>query len=440
MDGAQGAAVKSLRRSALIWMTLMLSAVGGIAFAISYEMTRRETASFLDGQLRQIALNVGDRLAVADAPEASADPQDPEDAFDVTVWSAAGGPLRKQRNGVLLERLAFPGFATLSAGGDRWRVYMAGDDRRAVQVAQRMSVRDEIARSAAIQSGIPILAAIPLAWLVIGWSLGHALAPLTNLTGAVATRGADATEPIAITGAPIEVLPLVDAMNGLIRRLQQAMQHERRFLADAAHELRTPLAALHIQIENLQAAAGAHQTQASAALREGVQRASAMVEQLLRMARLDEAAAGAPSQHVDLAELVTDCVADYVEVAAAKGVDLGFAARQPATMTGDPQELKMLFGNLIDNAIRYTPSGGAVDVSVRRIDSLSVVEIIDTGCGVAAEQLPRLRDRFFRAAPVETEGSGLGLAIADAIAKRHAMRIDFENRADRSGFRVRVFA
>lgn len=429
----------SLRRSALLWTTAMLTFVGIIAFVVSYEMTRNETASFLDGQLREIAVNVGDGIADTEAPISGQDAQDPEDAFVVTLWARSSEPVSKPKSGVAIARQSVPGFATVSAGGEWWRVYSVGGNGRTVQVAQRMAVREEIAQSAAIQAGIPILAAIPLTWLVIGWSIGQALAPLTALTESVATRGAKANEPIPVAGAPVEVMPLIDAMNGLIHRLQQSMLHERQFLADAAHQLRTPLAALHLQIDNLQATADATQAPPVLELREGIRRASAMVDQLLRMARLDEVDSAQPRRPIDLAAQITECVADFVALAEAKGVDLGIAACEPTMIPGEASELKMLFGNLIDNAIRYTPSGGSIDVSLRSAGASKFVEIVDTGRGVAIEDMPRLRDRFFRAAPTDTEGNGLGLAIADAVARRNAMRIDFANRDDRSGLRVTVW-
>lgn len=429
----------SLRHSVLLWTTALLTVVGLIAFAISYQMTRSETAGFLDGQLREIALNAGDGIPEAEAPTSGQDAQDPEDAFVVTLWSASGEPVRKPKRGVIVPKQSIPGFATVSAGGEMWRVYSAGGGGRAVQVAQRVAVREEIAQSAAIQAGIPILAAIPLMWLVIGWSIGQALGPLTALTESVATRGVIASETIPVAGVPVEITPLIEAMNGLIKRLQRSILRERRFLADAAHQLRTPLAALHIQVDNLRSMAGVTEASAVLELRAGIRRASALVDQLLRMARLDEVVSGQPHQPVDLAAHIGECVADLIVQAEAKGVDLGIAVCEPTTIFGEASELKALFGNLIDNAIRYTPAGGSVDVSLRSAGASSFVEIVDTGCGVAIEDLPRLRDRFFRAAPAETEGNGLGLAIADAVAKRNAMRIDFANRDDRGGLRVTVW-
>ena len=238
----------SLRRSALIWTTALLAVVGVIAFLISYELTRREAADFLDGQLRQIALSAGEALGDVAAPGARSDP---DEDFFVSIWSASGETLRNARSGVALPRSTSPGFATIHAADDDWRVYMASDGRRFVQVAQRMSVREEMAQAAAFQAGAPILIVIPLAWLVIGWSLGQVLGRMSNLTSAIAARGVDSKEQIPVADAPSEVRPLIEAMNVLTARLQRALETQKRFVADAAHELRTPLAALRIQIDSL---------------------------------------------------------------------------------------------------------------------------------------------------------------------------------------------
>ena len=425
----------SLRRLALIWMTILLTGVGAVAFVISYQLAHNEAAGFLDGQLRQIALNAGQGLDEVTAPRVT---HDPEDEFVIAIWNAAGDALRKPTFGVGPPRQASPGFATVAAGGEAWRVYVASDSHRTVQVAQRMIVREEMAQAAALHAGLPILAAIPFAWLVIGWALGKVMSRLATLAQTISLRSVDSREPIPLPGVPVEVRPLVNAINNLIERLQLAVEKQKRFVSDAAHELRTPLAALQIQADNLGAASELERSRLNREIREGIKRATTMAEQLLRMARLEEPARKAARKKVDLAELVTECVARFVSIAEAKGVDLGITARDSVVIAGWPGELRMLFGNLIDNAIHYTAAGGTVDVGVRRTGFTAVVEVRDTGCGIAAHKLPHVFDRFYRAAPSETEGSGLGLSIVAAVAKRHGLTVELKNREDRSGLSVRV--
>jgi two-component system OmpR family sensor kinase len=418
---------RSLRGTALIWTTILLTVVGAVAAVVSYELARREAAGFLDGQLRQIALNAGE--GSSENAGSTAD-QDPEDEFAIGIWNAAGGSLRATHDAVTLPRQPVVGFSTVNFAGDDWRVFRLDEKSRSVQVAQRMEVRRELAQSAAYQAAVPILVAIPLAWLVIGWSLGRMLGRLTSVAQAIAERGVESKEPISTAGVPAEVGPLVAAMNALIGRLQQALDQQRRFVSDAAHELRTPLTALYLQIENLRAAATKKDfDSAYAELGGGIGRATALIDQLLRMARFELSVESAQRERIDLAGLVTQCVADYVPIASSKGVELGLTASEPAQMWGVPAELKILFGNLIDNAVRYTPQGGSVDVSVGHRGAGAIVEVADTGCGVSESELPRLFDRFFRAAPAHITGTGLGLSIVAAIARRHGLAVNIENRA-----------
>ena len=426
--------VISLKRTALVWMTVLLALVGLATAVISYRLAYDQAAEFLDGQLRQVALNAGIEPRPAAAP---AFDQDPEDELAVTIWNADGAMAHTSPPDVTIPRQAHKGFADVTTGGERWRVYTASDDGRAVQVAQRMTVRDEIAQGAAIGAAAPVLILIPLSWLVVGWAISRALERLDFFASDIAARGASAVAPIPLAEIPTEVVPVVKSMNGLIERLRAALDAQKRFLADAAHELRTPLAAMQIQVDSLSLANPSSLAASKAALAQGVRRASTLVDQLMRLARLDEPARS-PREKTDIAQILLDCVGDYIVIADRKGVDLGVDAPVPAPIVGNSEELRVLFSNLIENAVRYTPSGGAVDVSVRVESSRAVVEVLDTGGGLAPDVQARIFDRFYRGAP-GTEGSGLGLAIARRIAERNGLTLAVKNRADgRNGVLARV--
>jgi two-component system, OmpR family, sensor kinase len=427
--------MNSLKRSALLWTTVLLAGVGLIAFVIAYEFARKEAGDFLDGQLRQIALNAGTGVRDDVAPGKR---PDPEDQYLISIWDAAGATLRNSPGAEDLPRATKPGFANVHAADDDWRVYMVGDGRRFVQVAQRVDVREEMARNAAIQAGAPILIVIPLAWLVIGWSLGRVLGGLSSMSQAIADRGIDDREQIPAAEAPSELRPLIAAMNLLTSRLHHALAAQKRFVSDAAHELRTPLTALQIQISNLRTRASDDQMSVVNDLEAGIRRAATLVQQLLRLARQDEIDRPVERHDVDLRDLVMQCVAEYVQLAAARDIDIGIVETAAASWRGSASDFSTLVGNLIDNAIRYTPVGGVVDVSVRSLESGAVIEVLDTGPGVAEAQIPFLFDRFHRAAPSDSEGNGLGLAIAASIAERYGLTIEVANRCDRSGLRVRV--
>ncbi|NEU14410.1 two-component sensor histidine kinase [Methylobacterium sp. BTF04] len=413
----------SLRRTALGWMTALLAGIGLAAMVAAYVLARGEASDFLDGQLRQVALNAGPGLTDADAPPAA--DQDPEDQLAVSIWK--DGQLLRSDRGVDALRPERTGYADVVMGGEAWRTYATANGTTMVRVAQREVVRTEFARHAALGALAPLLLLIPLSWIVVGWAMNRVLGRLDHLVQNLAGRGATANGPLPSRGVPAEVAPLVEAMNGLIRRLQAALDAQKRFVADAAHELRTPLAAMQIQIGALDGNHGERRT----ALAEGIARASRLVDQLLRLARLDDTAGS--RETVDFGQVLLDCVADHVVFAQGKGIDLGVEIETPARIRAVEDELRTLFASLIDNALRYTPAGGQVDVMLRLQDGEVVATVRDTGCGLPPGSASRLFDRFFRAAPPGIEGTGLGLAIARRAAERNGLGLTVENRRDGQG-------
>jgi len=418
----------SLRRTTLGWMTALLAGIGLAAMVAAYSLARIEAADFLDGQLRQVALNAGPGLPDADAPPAA--DQDPEDQLAVTIWKD-GQVLRGDR-GADVRRPGRTGYANAVMGGELWRTYTTANGTTTVRVAQRDVVRAEFARNAALGAVAPLLLLVPLSWIVVGWAMNRALGRLDGLVHDLAGRGAAAQGPLPTRGVPTEVAPLVEAMNGLILRLQTALAAQKRFVADAAHELRTPLAAMQIQLDSLGGPASGGGDARRMALADGLRRANRLVDQLLRLARLDDGGEARPAC-VALGQLLLDCVADHVVLARRKDIDLGVHIETPATLHASEDEVRVLFANLVDNALRYTPSGGQVDVRLLNRDGACVVTVRDTGCGLPPGSEDRLFDRFFRAAPPDVEGTGLGLAIARRIAERNDLGLTVENRRDGCG-------
>ncbi|MDE8350240.1 MAG: histidine kinase dimerization/phospho-acceptor domain-containing protein [Acidocella sp.] len=427
----------SLRRTALVWITALLAIMGFITASAAYVYSESETAVFLDSQLRQIALNAGPGLAVANAP--AAPDEDPEDSFAVTIWDASGHDVHQSLPSAQIPLQPSSGFAVVRASGEAWRVYTLRGSNRSVQVAQRITVRDEIASNAAMGATLPVLLLIPLSWLVVGLALHRTLRRLDHLANDLATRGTQATDPLPLSAVPAELKPLVTAMNGLIFRLNAALAAQKRFLADAAHTLRTPLTAMLIEIENLRAdKPSANQRLRLEALAAGGRRAAALVHQLLQLAQLDELALPRRARF-DAAALLLDCVADQTPLASRKEIDLGASVTQPAMIFGVAEEIRTLFANLIENALTYTQAGGVVDITLCPTDGGFLAEILDTGPGLPAGVEEFLFERFYRAAPQAAEGSGLGLAIARRIADRHGFGLEVTNRADDvNGVQARV--
>jgi two-component system OmpR family sensor kinase len=361
-----------------------------------------------------------------------------EDEVVVQMWNVSGDVILHAPS-IDIPRQSKLGFADVELAGKSWRVYTSSDGLRTAQVAQRWSVREELAGNAALGAALPILGAIPIAWLVIIWAINQLLRRLAGVAETLARRSVDSKDPVPLDSAPREISPLIVAMNALIGRHQRAVDRQRQFVSDAAHELRTPLSALQIQVDNLKThAKDGTQSEIIDELNAGVRRASALVEQLLRMARLDDGASSDCKTDIDLKELVAAVVSDHVAIAMQRDVDLGLSVNDTSGIHLSDPETRILFANLVDNAIRYTPNGGTIDVVLKRQGNDALVEVVDSGCGIPSGALPRIFDRFFRAAPPDIEGTGLGLAIAKAIADRNGFRLTIVNRQDAAGVVARV--
>jgi two-component system, OmpR family, sensor kinase len=424
----------SLRRTILVWVTVTMALVGIAAATASYYFARHEADNLLDDQLRQIALHAGEGLSTGALPGAR---RKPEHDVAVQIWDAAGNAIiRPSRFDI--PRQPELGFTDVWSADRNWRVYTSSDGQRTVQVAQRWSMRNELAANAAFGAALPIVGAIPVAWLTVIWAINRLLRRLAGFAETLAQRSVDAKDPVPLGNVPAEIAPLNVAINALIGRHQQAVDRQRQFVSDAAHEIRTPLAALQIQVDNLKTHAEGAQREAIDEMNGGVRRACALVEQLLRLARVDGGASSSRRLDVSLNDLVAAVVADHVALATQRNVDLGLADSDLSDVQLSDPEVRVLFANLIDNAIRYTPSGGKIDVILKRDGSDALIEVIDSGCGIPNAALPRIFDRFFRAAPPDIEGTGLGLAIAKAVAERNGFRLSIVNREDTRGTVARV--
>jgi two-component system OmpR family sensor kinase len=286
-----------------------------------------------------------------------------------------------------------------------------------------LAVRRNMAGNLALRTLGPIAVMMPILMLVVWWVVSGSLQPVARVRSQVASRQADDLSPVSDTGLPDEVRPLVQELNLLFGRVRTAFEAQQNFVADAAHELRTPLAALRLQAQSLDRADTPEARQVAVGrLTAGIDRATRLVEQLLILARQEATAAegtAAKIRPVDLADLARRTAADLAGVAAAKGVDLGLQQADPASVDGQPDALQILLRNLVDNAVKYTPGGGTVDISVLSGAGTVAVQVEDSGPGIPPDERERVFDRFYRVAGSEAAGSGLGLAIIKAIAERH---------------------
>ena len=414
--------MRSLRARLLAWLLAGVVCVGAVGGWIVYRNALAEADAFFDYHLRQTALILRDQpVQYLLAPQFA--PADAAYDFVVQVWSLDGVRVYLSRPHAVLPQITTLGFSTVATSEGRWRVFGVQALTRVIQVAQPMSVREQRAAELALQTLKPFALLLPVLALVIWFAVGHALEPLQRLTAQVKARRVDALDPLPDPGLPDEVETLVAALNDLLVRLRAALARERAFMADAAHELRTPLTALHLQMGMLaRASSESERAAAMSTLSAGVQRAIRLVEQMLALAR-QEPRADTPHGAVRLDDLAREIVAELVPLADARHIDLGVAAAQPATVQGDPEALRTLLRNLVDNAVRYIAAGGRVDVTVEApapgAAAGTRLTVSDDGPGITPAERARVFDRFYRRPGTEPPGSGLGLAIVKAIAESH---------------------
>ncbi len=429
--------MRSIRQRLLLWLLVGLALVLAVSGYVTYRQARAEINTLFDYQLEQTALALRSQNLLTLAM--SGDPGEGESDLLVQIWDRNRGLLYVSRRSRELPFSTQPGFADLLWRNEGWRLFSLYAGNRIVQVAQPTRVRLRMSADIALRNLAPFLLLLPGMGSVIWFGVGAGLRPLSRLAAELQSRRADALEPVSAIHPPDEIAPLVRALNDLLARLAHTLDTQRQFIADAAHELRTPLAAVRLQTELAQQAASAEdRAGALADLRVGLERATHLIEQLLAMARLDTAPSTGTVEPVDLRALAKTVIAELVAIADARNLDLGLLPGETATIAGDPAELRTLLGNLVDNALRHTPGGGRVDVGIEHGPHSTVLSVCDTGPGIPAEERSRVFDRFYRGAQASVPGSGLGLAIVKRIADRHRARIELSEPKDGPGLRVTV--
>jgi len=435
--------MNSIRRTLLLWLLAGLAMIALAASGATYLAARREVGDLLDLQLKQLAYSTQiDDLLRGRRP--GFDSRSAPHAAGITelvtqIWDRDGVLVYWSQPGMGLPVPATEGYSTVSRQGRDWRVYTLVQGTHALQVAQAADERESIATQTALRTLVPFLAFMPIFGVVIWLGVGRGLRPLDTMSRALAKRRPDAMAPLDERGLPQELQPLGASLNDLLARLSEALAAQRRFTADAAHELRTPLAALKLQLDL--ARRNQIPPDATAALDDleaGVARASHVVEQLMTLARVEPEALAQGRTLCDLVAIAKDAIVTRATLAADKTIDLGLARATPATVEGDPASLAILLSNLIDNALRYTPRGGRIDVTVDSEAGGATLSVTDTGPGIPAEERERVFDRFFRGADNDGPGSGLGLSIVRRIADAHHASITLDTPAEGSGLVVRV--
>lgn len=438
----------SLRRRLLTWLLPAACVIGLVASAGTYWGALRELDDLLDDQMRsmskQIVVGPNGELSFSNHAKGKHgfEASDP-DAVLLQVW----------RNGTLVystdrdSKLPPPaqqGIASVDVGGQPWRTYVTERGGTTIRLAQARHARWEAIAGIAVHLLWPVFSMLPLLALGLWFGIGAGLRPLRAIASGLKRRNANNLEPVDVASMPNEVRPLAEAINDLLARLDRSFTLQRHFIADAAHELRTPIMGLSIQSQLLRRAATAEEREhILAQIHAGTTRLGHLAEQLLTLARLepDAQAVVSASAPVDLAALCRSVVSDRARVADAHRIDLGAIVDVPVMAAGNADTLRVLLNNLVDNAIRYAGEGARVDVSARVDGTTPVLEVADDGPGIPEAERADVWERFYRgegAQAATSSGSGLGLSIVKRIAEQHRATVSLSTTRGGRGLTVTV--
>ena len=435
--------MSSLRGRLLSSLVALYAVCAAVVLFTNYRHFEDSISAFMDGQMHALAISYSREAAAADRPPPTRSVSD----FAVQHQGAAIVELRRpdgtlafanrRLRGLVLQPA--DGFHDVRLHGRHWRIYTLRSAPVSVQVITSADFRQRVIWDSAWDAARPIIYLAPLSVALLWLIVRLAIRPVDRLGPALLAQDERNLRELNPDRVPLELQPLIQSMNGLLRRMRTAFEAQQQFVQDAAHELRTPLTAVKLQVENLRSKTAASATAEFAQLEAGVQRLQRIVEQLLQLARQEMAPrAGVLPDAVGLGDLLRAAVRDLVPLAETRGIDLGLGEVAAVTVRVDGSQMRIVLDNLLDNAIRYTLPGGRIDVTLRHEKGAAVVEVLDSGPGIPEPELERVFARFYRGASVESPGSGLGLAIARAAADRCESSIELRNRPRGAGLTARV--
>jgi signal transduction histidine kinase len=429
--------MRSIRARLLVGLLLLVVLMSVVAGSITYRRMLAETSNLFDYQLRQMALSMRDEASFMSGFTLPAHPGDAD--FVIQIWDRTGESIYFSRPGLPFLNRATLGYSDLTLQGDRWRLYAIATESSVIQVSQPWSVREKYAGAAAARVLVPLLLLMAVMAVAAAWIVARAMRPLKSITTQIERRDAHSLAPLTAPDLPAEVSPLVRELNSLLERLSGAFASQRAFVADAAHELRSPLTALSLQLQLLERARDDTERElATTRLREAIERATHLVTQLLTLARNEPAGLPHEASTTALESIVHSAAGELQPWAQQRRIDIQIDAPAEVMVKADADALRILVRNLIDNAVRYSPEGSVVRVRVsRNSGGPAVLEVTDQGPGIAPADRSRAFARFYRASWASEGGSGLGLAIVKAIAERHGAQIALED-AVPHGLRVIV--
>ncbi|MET0856895.1 MAG: HAMP domain-containing sensor histidine kinase [Telluria sp.] len=442
MDGSKREIAKSLQFKLSMWLSVAIVGIAAAAGVFAFVSALDDAHAVQDNHLRQTGYLISRLDAVPASPLAREKRGDVD--FDqrvvVRFLQAPAAPPGKPERHPVLSNLLSDGLQTVLARGEQWRVFVKTNAKGVrVAVGQQPVARDAAARASALRTLMPILFLVPVLMLLVGVLVRQMFKPLKSLSDDLARRSVHDLRELNEPALPSEVRPFVVEINKLLARIGGSVAVQRRFVADAAHELRSPMTAMTLQAERLGAADMPDEARGRLqALISGLQRTRVLLDQMLTLARTQEPSAEKMGD-VSLQAVIRQVLEDLVPLAEEKNIDLGVIGDVDAQVHAQEVDMKVLVKNLVDNAIRYTPEGGRVDIAVRKEHGLVTLQVDDTGPGIPAEERERVFDPFYRVLGNGEFGSGLGLAITRTVTASIGATIELgDARAPESGLRALV--
>lgn len=425
----------SLQKRLIIYISLFSVVLGCVLISAAYRIALEEINEVLDKQMQSLAERIAENHPEPLQSEIDLGKQYSEEDLFVDIWSYTDTTLHPQD--VLVASVKKAGFYTHQTPYGTWLTYIIPGDQLQIQVSQQKNVRQDLALELAVNMLLPYVLFLPFAIFGLSWVIRRNFQPLIDFKTELASRKAQELKPIEMKEYPLELEPTIQEMNYLFGRISLAQQEQRQFVADSAHELRTPLTALNLQLQIL--LQQFPQSDALHNLSLGILRMQHLVNQLLSLAKQDVTEGlTEPVQSLSLNQMTVACIEQLIQLALQKEIDLGVEQQQELLIQGQASALHSIIYNLIDNAIKYSPEHGVINVSILQQGQQAILQIEDSGVGIDPAQFNQIRQRFYRVHNHAEIGSGLGLSIVDKATERLGGTLEFSKSSSLGGLCVQV--
>jgi len=402
----------SIKRFLIVSTTCAVLLVYTVISAVSYMVSKDELDELYDAHLKQVAETIASQpLRQSKTAQPLLSPVKSiqnEEVFYIRLIGKEGSVSYTSHPNQQIAQTTPIGLSSQTVNNQDWRIYTLQTENGKIQVAQLLTGREVTIKETALSLVLSQLLFIPLLVIVISVVVNRALKPIKDLADTIQERGSDNLMPLKIPQTPIELMTFVDAFNGFMGKVNTMVGTLKQFTADAAHELRTPITALKLQHTLITQAENEEERESAInSLSQGISRSEKIVTQLLALARISTPDARQSTEPITLAPIIKSVIESLLPLAQAKQIDLGLNSRVDHVITGNTAQIHMMIHNILENAIRYSPEQGKVDIALSASDTDIILEVKDTGPGIATEDLTRVFERFYRGASHDTHGSGL---------------------------------